>query len=477
MNPLSIRRTKIVATLGPASESPEMIRKLLAAGMDVARINFSHGSHERHGAVIASVREIARELGRPITILQDLQGPKIRVSRLAGDRIVLAAGESVDVVPDDDYTGQASTIPIDYPSVAEEAKPGMRVLLADGLFELEVVAVSGRRLNCRVIDGGVLTPRKGVNFPSLNLHLPSLTAKDEADVVFGIELGVDWFSLSFVRSAVDVTALKDFLRQRNCFAPVMAKIEKPQALEHIDEIVEAADGIMVARGDLGVEMNPEKVPMAQKRLIEKANRKGIPVITATQMLESMVHEPRPTRAEASDVANAIVDGTDAVMLSAESAIGDYPVKAVEMMARIAREVESQIAFKTYPLEHGGDVRSLCEAGNLLARLVEAQCIAVLTTSGCTARGIAAERPKALVVALTGDERVYHSLNLFWGLRPVLVPKPAGNFEELIQIAEKSAVERGFAKSGGKMLVIGGVPAGQPRGSNFLKIHEIGPAET
>jgi pyruvate kinase len=323
------RHTKIVATIGPASSSPDVLRKLVRAGMDVARLNFSHGSYDDHAHVVANLRAIAAELDSPVTIMQDLQGPKVRVGQqLPGGQITLNPGDTVSLLPEADFKGQPGEIPLDYPYAAEEAKPGAQILLADGAFELKVVKVVGTRLLCQVVEGGVLKARKGVNFPSLNLRLPSLTEKDKQDLDFGLAQDVDWVSLSFVRSGQDVRTLKDLLAAKGARKPVIAKIEKPQAIEHIEEILKEANGIMVARGDLGVEMSPEKVPMLQKRIIELCNRQGLPVITATQMLESMIHEPRPTRAEANDVANAIIDGTDAVMLSGETAIGDHPPRVV-----------------------------------------------------------------------------------------------------------------------------------------------------
>ncbi len=467
-----LRRTKIVATLGPASSSPEVMRALITAGMDVARLNFSHGNYEDHAARITQLRQIAAELDKPVTILQDLQGPKVRVGALPSGEILLEAGGVVEIVPEAEATGQPGEIPVDYPSAAEEAKAGMTVLLADGLFELKIEEVVGSRLRCRVVEGGKLSSRKGVNFPELRLRLPSVTEKDRRDVEFGLSQRVDWISLSFVRSAEDVRTLKDLLAQHGSSTPVMAKIEKPQALENLEEIVEVADGIMVARGDMGVEMSPEKVPMAQKRIIELCNRKGAPVITATQMLESMINEPRPTRAEASDVANAIIDGTDAVMLSGESAIGRFPVRAVGMMSRIAREVEAKITFKCYPSPDHSDIRALGEATSVLARELQPRCIAVHTTSGHTAHRIAAQRPKALVLAITTDEAVYHSLNLFWGLRPALVRETPASFDELVALAERAVRDRKIAETGDRILVVGGVPPGVKRGSNFVKIHTM-----
>jgi len=356
-----IRRTKIVATIGPASNTPEMIRKLIEAGMNVARLNFSHGSYGDHASVIKYLRDISDEMDTPVTLLQDLQGPKIRVGKLKHDEMKLTKGDILSIIPMEEYTGQPDVIPIDYPHAAEEAVCGMSILLDDGLLSLTVRSIKDHALICTVEDGGILKNRKGVNFPNLTLKLPSLTDKDKQDLKFGLEQGVDWVSLSFVRSAADIIELRDFIIKAGYHKPLIAKIEKPQAIEHLDEIIQAADGVMVARGDLGVEMSPEKVPLLQKRIIEQCNRMSKPVITATQMLESMIHEPRPTRAEANDVANAIIDGTDCTMLSGESAVGEYPVKAVEMMNKIAMEVESQIEFKTYPAIEHSEIGAICEA--------------------------------------------------------------------------------------------------------------------
>jgi len=466
------RRTTIVATLGPASNSPEVIRQLILAGMDVARLNFSHGSYDDHARVVASLRAISGELDTPVTILQDLQGPKVRVGQLPGGQIALQAGAVVALMPEAEFRGQPNTIPLDYPHAAEEAKPGAQVLLADGAFELEVLETAGSALRCRVVEGGVLKSRKGVNFPSLNLRLPALTEKDKQDLQFGLSQDVDWISLSFVRCAQDVRELKALLAAQGARKPVMAKIEKPQAIERFEEILAEVDGVMVARGDLGVEMSPEKVPMLQKWIIELCNRQGLPVITATQMLESMIHEPRPTRAEASDVANAIIDGTDAVMLSGETAVGEHPVRAVEMMARIAREVEPRIKFRNYPPAGRTDTEAIGEAVHGMAQVVNARYIVVLTTSGYTARFVAAARPKALVVALTENRQVYHALNLLWGIKPLLVPEQADTFEGLVKLAEATLRQRQLVASGDKIIVLGGIPARQARGTNFVKIHTV-----
>ena len=466
------RRTKIVATIGPASSSPEMIRLLIEAGMDVARLNFSHGKYEDHAEVIRSLRRISNELNRPVTILQDLQGPKIRVGQLPGGKINITKGEIITLLPQAEYQLAVATIPIDYPYVAEEAKPGMQVLLADGLFELEVVEIKGKDVLCRVVEGGCLTDHKGVNFPNLNLRLPSLTEKDIRDLDFGLSQDVDWVSLSFVRSAEDVIALRNLIAEKGFMKPIIAKIEKPQAIDHLEEIVKAVNGIMVARGDLGVEMSPDKVPMLQKRIIELCNRSGKTVITATQMLESMIHEPRPTRAEASDVANAIIDGTDAIMLSGETAMGEYPVKAVEMMVKIAMDVEAKISFKTYPPAGDSDIIALSRAANHMEHVVNPACIVVLTTSGRSAQFIAAERPDVPVFAFTTNLKVYHGLNLLWGIKPVLIEDHPDTFEEMVAIAEKDLLERNLAKYGDKILLLGGIPAHEAGGTNFIMVHSI-----
>jgi len=467
-----LRRTKIVATLGPASSSPDVIRQMVEAGMDVARLNFSHGSHDEHARTISQLRAISSELDTPVTILLDLQGPKIRVGRLPGGQIPLTSGEIVGLVPEADFEDKPGTIPIDYAHAAEEARPGMRVLLADGLFELEIVEVDGNALRCRVLEGGLLESRKGVNFPNLELRLPSLTEKDKQDLEFGISQNVDWISLSFVRSADDVRALKALLDAKGVRKLVVAKIEKPQALDHLDEILEEVQAVMVARGDLGVELSPEEVPMIQKRIIELCNRKGRPVITATQMLESMIHDPRPTRAEASDVANAIIDGTDAVMLSGETAVGVHPVRAVAMMARIAREVESRIEFKSYPPSGHSETEALSEAANVITKTIRPKFVVVLTSSGYTARFVAAEKPKAAVIALTTSLAVYHALNLLWGIKPLLVEDTPETFEGLVELAQSTLQRRQLVHPGDKIVVMGGIPAGEPHGTNFVKIHTV-----
>ncbi len=472
MKPL-IFRTKIVATIGPACHSPDVLRQMMLAGMNVARLNFSHGNYDNHSQMIKLLRQLSQELDLPLTILQDLQGPKIRVGEIPNDNMTLTEGDSVTIVPLQQWENQKNTIGIDYPYVAQEAQPGTQVLLDDGLLELTVESVEGDAVTCKVVEGGILKSHKGVNFPSLNLQLPSMTEKDKKDLEFGISQGVDIISLSFVRQATDIKALKSFLAARNADIPVLAKIEKPQAIEHLEEIVDECNAIMVARGDLGVEMRPEKVPLLQKHIIRMCNQKGIPVITATQMLDSMMRNPRPTRAEASDVANAIIDGTDAVMLSGESAVGDFPIQAVTMLASIARDVEPEISFTNYPPRHQDKAHALAEALNAIDKVLELHCIVAFTETGYSAKLAAAERPRVPVLAFTPNIEVYHRLNLVWGVRPVLFKYDGLTLEQLLEQMESVLLKRNFGKKGNQVLVLGGLPLRETRTTSFLNIHTIG----
>ncbi|MGB7273730.1 MAG: pyruvate kinase [Geitlerinemataceae cyanobacterium] len=472
MNPFA-HRTKIVATLGPASRSPEILKQMVRAGMSVARLNFSHGSYENHAQTIELLRSVSQEFDTPITLLQDLQGPKIRVGQLPTGEINLIENASLTLIPVDEFSSEPHTIPIDYPHLAEEAIPGTQILLDDGLLELTVEEIQGTSVRCRVVEGGILKSRKGVNVPSLNLRLPSLTEKDKQDLEFGISQGVDWVSLSFVRQGEDIRILKALLAEKGAAdLPVIAKIEKPQAIANFEEILAECDGVMVARGDLGVEMSPEKVPMLQKQIVRACNQKGIPVITATQMLESMIRNPRPTRAEASDVANAIIDGTDAVMLSGESAVGEYPVKAVEMLAKIATDIEPELEFVNHPPDETDETHALSEALNTIDGILDLRCIACFTTTGYTATIAAAERPRVPTIAFTPSLKVYHRLNLVWGVKPLLLEHPENSIEGSIEQMEACLVQRNWAQPGDRILILGGSPIQKARGTNFLKIHEI-----
>ncbi|MGB3532329.1 MAG: pyruvate kinase [Microcoleaceae cyanobacterium] len=466
-------RTKIVATIGPASRKPETLKQMVKAGMNIARLNFSHGSYQDHAETVKMIRQVSEEIDIPITILQDLQGPKIRVGQLPNGAIDLIPGETLTLMSEQDYKAQPNTISIDYPNLAEEAQPGAQILLDDGLLELKITQIQDNSIECQIIEGGILKSRKGVNLPGLALSLPSMTQKDCQDLEFGLSQGIDWVSLSFVRQAEDIKALKQFLNERGAGKiPVMAKIEKPQAIDNLAAIINQCDGLMVARGDLGVEITSAKVPLLQKRIIRLCNQNGIPVITATQMLESMIHHPKPTRAEASDVANAIIDGTDAVMLSGESAVGKFPIKAIKMLARIATDVEPEIDFKNYPPTTTDETHALSEALNTIDKILNLSCIVAYTTTGYTAELAAAERPKAPVVAFTHAEVTYHRLNLVWGVIPILLEHEVTSFEELIHQAEDLLLQRHLASVGDKILIVAGIPTKRPKGTNFLKIHTI-----
>ncbi|MBD2554010.1 pyruvate kinase [Limnothrix sp. FACHB-708] len=472
MKPLT-HRTKIVATIGPASDSPEMIRKMLLAGMNVARLNFSHGHYDDHAERIWRLRQASEELDLPLMLLQDLQGPKIRVGDLPPEGIPLIEGEILTLVPIAEYQNQPNTVGIDYPHLAAEAEPGTQVLLDDGLLELSVQQIDGHAVHCQVIEGGILKSRKGVNFPSLDLQLPSITDKDKRDLEFGIAQGVDLISLSFVRKPEDVQVLKALLAAKGAEIPVLAKLEKPQAIANLQAIIDECDAVMVARGDLGVEMRPEKVPLIQKQIIRLCNQRGIPVITATQMLDSMIHNPRPTRAEASDVANAIMDGTDAVMLSGESAVGSYPIESVKMLARIATEVEPSIQFVNYPPNQNEDTDAISEALHAIDETIDLQCIVAFTETGYTAQLASAERPRTTIIAYTPDPKVYHRLSLSWGVRPILLKGFNGEtLASALALVEQDLLARQYAAPGDKVLVMGGVPFGKAGSTNFLKIHTI-----
>lgn len=467
-------RTKIVATIGPATSSPETLKKMVNAGMNVARLNFSHGSYDDHARMVSLLRSVSQELDTPITLLQDLQGPKIRIGQFPDGKIILEDGGLLTLVPISNHNNQPNTAGIDYPYLAEEAKIGAQILLDDGLLELEIKEIQGDSVICKIIEGGILKNRKGVNIPSLNLRLPSLTDKDKKDLDFGLSQGIDWVSLSFVRKGEDIRNLKNLLVAKGYNdVPVIAKIEKPQAIENLPEIVDECDGLMVARGDLGVEISPEKVPVLQKKMIKLCNFQSKPVITATQMLDSMIDNPRPTRAEASDVANAIIDGTDAVMLSGESAVGKYPIKAVEMLAKIAQEVEKDVRFPNIPPADNDETRALSEALNVVDKILDLRYIVTFTTSGYTALLASKERPSVPVIAITPYVKVYHRLNLIWGVIPILIAQEVDSFEALIHQAENCLKERQLATLGDKVLIMAGIPTKQARGTNFLKIHAIG----
>ncbi len=470
-------RTKIVATLGPATTSREALRGLLEAGLNVARINFSHGTHAQHAERIGLVRELAAEMGRHVAILGDLQGPRIRIGALAAPVPVEKDDEVVLVPEDEAFDVARRELPITYELLADDVVPGDRILVDDGLIELAVVAVDGRRVRTRVVHGGPVKSSKGMNLPGVQVSAPSITEKDEVDVRFAVEQELEYIALSFVRRAADVEQLRAMLPGGQL---IVAKIEKDQALEHIDEILRATDAVMVARGDLGVELPFERVPLAQKQIIAAAQRLGRPVITATQMLESMVDNPRPTRAEASDVANAILDGTDAVMLSAETAAGSYPRLAVEAMSRIIQEIE------THPVD-GAAMRderrvrgmfvtteeAIAAATVAAARQLATPLVVVFSKSGFTGRIVAGHRPPVPILALTDRPRVARQLALVWGVVPELVPN-VDSYERMVGLGLDAAARRGLANPGDRVVVTAGVPFDVPGTTNTLKVETVPP---
>ena len=466
----SVAHAKIVATLGPASRDPDTLAALIESGLNVVRINFSHGTHEEHAATITLVRQVADSLGEPIAILADLQGPRIRIGTL-DTPIIVAPGADVTLAPE----GQERTgdIPITYDDLARDVRIGSRVLVDDGNIELMVLAVEGRRVVLRVVHGGAIKSNKGINLPGVDVSAPSLTEKDRADVTFGIAHDVDYFALSFVRRASDLDALRALLPKGYL---VVAKIEKDSALIAMEDVVRASDAVMVARGDLGVELPYEAVPLAQKRLIAVCNRLGRPVITATQMLESMITNARSTRAEASDVANAVIDGTDAVMLSAETAVGQYPTHAVRAMRRIVAEIEKHPRLRApEPIAAAGGMATteevIAAAGETAARLLGAPAMVVFTKSGFSARMIASRRPAVPILAMTDQVRTYRQLALVWGVIPMLVPH-CDTYEQMLAIAREAVLEKGLAKSGDRVLVTAGVPFDVVGTTNTLKVEVV-----
>src|ERR1700728_4139136 len=473
------RRAKIICTIGPACHSEAAMRDLLRLGMDVGRLNFSHGSHEDHARNIERLRRAAQKENRTVCILQDLQGPKIRTGRLERhEPIQLESGSTVIITPRD-ITGTPTRISTTFPDLASELAPGARVLLRDGLIELRVRTVRGKDVVCDILNGGMLGEHQGINLPGTALSIPALTEKDRKDLEFGLKHGVDAVALSFVRSAADVNMVRRIVSGLGSDTPLIAKLEKPQAIDHLEEILEACDGVMVARGDLGVEMAPEKVPVIQKHVIRRAAQWRKPVITATQMLESMIENPRPTRAEASDVANAIFDGTDAVMLSAETASGHYPREAVAMMARIVVEAESNMGEFTHTRRrrdrHGLSVaETICESIAHAAEDLPMGAIAVFTETGNTARMISKYRPEAAIYAFTHNPAVAQRTHLYWGVHPIKCAQ-ALSTENMVDVAEKELLTRRSLKPGDVLGVVAGTR--QASGStNFMRLHTVTPEE-
>ena len=468
------RKTKIVCTIGPASESPEILEALIQSGMNVARLNFSHGTHQEHLTKIKTIRRIAERLGQPVAILQDLGGPKIRVGMVKEGGAELRNGQGI-VLTTREIMGNEKGVSVNYPPLPKEVKPGDMILLADGMIELQVLRIDGEDIHCHVVVGGVLTSHKGMNFPTGTILASAFTEKDREDLLFGIQNGIDLIGLSYVREADDIGAVKKVLTKASADVPVIAKIERREALEKIDEILAASDGIMVARGDLGVETPLEKIPNVQKMLIRKANALGKPVITATQMLRSMVENTRPTRAEVTDVVNAIYDGTDAVMLSEETATGRFPVEAFQMMAKIARAAEEQFPFELF-LKRESDQQeelpqAISRAAAFLAEEVGAVSIITPTESGSTARWVSRLRPRQPILALSRHLSTVRRLNLCWGVESRLVPGWKDT-DEVLEGSRRMPKELGMASPGDRIIIIAGVPIGIPGTTNLIKVEVV-----
>jgi len=472
----SSRRTKIVATLGPATSNPETIRGLIEAGVNVFRLNFSHGEQTTHEKNVATIRAIAQETQKAIGILQDLQGPKIRTATFAEGSIQLKEGDSFSLTCDDDSPGDETRVGVTYKGLCGDVRAGDSLLLDDGRLALEVESVDGQIIHTRVTLGGKLSNNKGINIPGADLSIPALTEKDVDDLEFGTKLGVDWVAMSFVRSREDVLLARHYLSRAQSDARLMAKIEKPSAVERFPEILREVDGVMVARGDLGVELAPERVPQIQKRLIRLCMEAGKPVITATQMLESMIESPTPTRAEASDVANAIYDGTDAIMLSGETAVGAYPLETVRMMDRIANSVESDDQYRAWMREHvpnpddtTADAVSFgaCE----MAYSLSAQLIVTFTSSGATAARVSRNRPTAPILAITPNERAFQQMSVAWGV----VPYQSADIDSTDGMVEKSldAIrDTRLVDPGARFVITAGVPFGMRGSTNLIRVERF-----
>jgi pyruvate kinase len=468
------RLTKIVCTLGPASTGEGIIEQMARAGMDVARLNFSHGTQAEHGQAIERVRSVEARIGKPIAILQDLQGPKIRLGAFQGGRATLRRGGSF-ILTTEPVSGSADRASISYEGFSRDAKPGDRVLIDDGRIALEVQDVHGEDVVCRVETGGLVQDHKGVNLPRTAVRMAVLTEKDRDDLAFGLRHGVDYVGVSFVRSAADILEVREFINEQRSDAQVVAKLERPEALGRLDEILGATSAVMVARGDLGVEMPLEEVPVAQKEIIRKARLTRTPVITATQMLESMVAAPRPTRAEVSDVANAILDGTDAVMLSAESATGAYPVEAVRMLDRIIRRTEAAFPPASMDRPRRGEVsfpQAISDAAAFSVQELKGRAIVAFTQSGSTARLISQDRPPVPIIAFTPSERVRRRLALDWGVVPRVIPRLA-TIDEMVAAIEANLLADRTVRYNDVLIIVAGAPLWVRGTVNLLKLHRVG----
>jgi pyruvate kinase len=471
-----MRRTKIICTVGPASAAPEKLEALVKAGMNVARLNFSHGAYEVHAEAYQHLRRISQELNKPLAIMQDLCGPKIRLGKLPLEGLTVEAGMEVTFVMEE--KGESiDELPLPIPTLFAMVRPGEPILINDGRVKLTVTSRETDKIYAEVTTGGVISTHKGVNLPATPLPVSAVTEKDLADLRFGIQLGVDWVAVSFVRSPQDLEPAHRMIESSGAKIRLIAKIERPEALEHLDEIIKVADAIMIARGDLGVEMPIHQVPLIQKDITRRCNQAGKPVITATQMLESMISSPDPTRAEATDVANSILDGTDAVMLSGETAVGQYPVAAVQTMHNIAVETEKALSEGSKNGWHhkAGSLsvtESVAQAVCRIAHETGAKAILCNTSSGGTAKLVSKYRPLTPIIALTPDSGTYHQLALSWGIEPVLIP-PVYNAEEMFTKVVNTIVKMGLAVEGDKVVITSGIPIGKAGTTSLIKVHSIG----
>ena len=472
-----MRKTKIVATIGPATNDVEAIKRLIRAGMNTARINFSHGTYESHGETVGKLKAAREELGAPVALMLDTKGPEIRTKTFGTGSVSLKKGQDF-VLTTEDVVGDESRVSITYDDLADDLAVGSRILFDDGLIEMRVVKINGGDIQCTVVNDGELGSNKGINLPDSNVSLPSMTEKDIEDIKFGIRMDFDFLAASFVRTPKDVLEIRRILEENGGgHMQIIAKIENREGVENLESILEVADGIMVARGDMGVEIQPEEVPLIQKKMIKKANVAGKPVITATQMLESMVNNPRPTRAEASDVANAIFDGTDAIMLSGETAMGSYPIESVKMMDRIARRTEESLDYANN-LSQGRSqnvinvTNAITYATCSVAADLHAACIVTVTKSGFTGRMVSKYRPNCPILVVATDERVWRRMALVWGVEAV-VTTMADSDKELFETAGKCALETGLAKNGDIIVIVAGVPVGVTGTTNLMKVHVVG----
>ena len=470
-----MRKAKIVCTIGPSSFSEDILKKMILAGMDVARLNFSHGDHATHTRTHGMLRKLGKTCKRPLAILQDVQGPRIRLGLFKGGKAHLQTGESF-ILTTAKAKGDELRASVQYTNLHKDVHTGDRILIADGTIQLRVVEVEGKEILTKVVVGGTVKDNKGINLPGVRISSPAVTQKDKRDIQLGLKLGMDVVAISFVRSPDDVLQVRRMVRKAKSSCQVIAKIEHPDAVDNLDDILDVCDGIMVARGDLGVELPPEKVPAIQKSAIHRANARGKLVIVATQMLESMIRSPRPTRAEASDVANAVFDGSDALMLSGETAAGAYPVESLQMMVRIIAEAEKSPALTNAPRprllkDPAKFTNAISNATVVASEDIAARSIVAFTESGNTARLISDYRPQARIIALTPHIATYNQMAIFWGVEPVKVPAVRSTDAMLHQV-NQTLVERGFARTGEELVITSGVPLGQPGSTNMMKLHRV-----